>query len=247
MIKVVIMATAYRSVPRPFSADLQDALSQMIAHSINAKSNQVILEIGEGDFQKGLERVNETLSALGMHQTYIASGYRVADGPSYEPIAIPERPPVEIPPAERVDLWPDSAMQTSLSDQVILFEALYRGAQGGGRLLESFPDLTPEDCQEMLDLLKTNPTRTLLGAGFGDEVPLAHKHGFGGGADTDERMDVGIVWPIDGHPYLVGLYQWDKTPWIHWLRVWPQQIELSTTLYNYFTMPPTRPAQSRPG
>jgi hypothetical protein len=86
----------------------------------------------------------------------------------------------------------------------------------------------------------------LLGAGFPDEVPLAHKHGFGGGASTDERMDVGIVWPPEGRPYLVGLYQWDNEDWIHWLRVWPQQIEFSTTLYNYFTMPPPRPAPPVP-
>jgi beta-lactamase class A len=246
MIKVAIMATAYRSITRPFSAELESAISEMIAHSINAKSNYVILQIGEGDFQQGMVRVNETLQAMGMGQTYIASAYRVVDGPTYERIPVPERPAVAIPPEEQIDLWPDAAMQTSLSDQVILFEALYRGTQGTGRLLEAFPSLTPEDCQKMIDLLKTNPTRTLLGAGFADDVPLAHKHGFGGGQATDERMDVGIVWPAGGHPYLVGMYQWDKSPWIHWLRVWPQQIELSTTLYYYFTMPPTRPAPDKP-
>ena len=101
-------------------------------------------------------------------------------------------------------------MQTSLSDQAILFEALYWGAQGTGRLLEAYPNLTPQDCQAMLDLLKTNPTRTFLGPGFADDVPMAHKNGFGGGSSTDERMNVGIIWPPDGRPYLVGLYQWDK-------------------------------------
>ena len=246
MIKVAIMATAYRSITRPFSAELEDAISEMIAHSINAKSNYVILQIGEGDFQQGMMRVNDTLQAMDMYQTYIASAYRVADGPTYERIPVPERPAVAIPPQEQIDLWPDPAMQTSLSDQVILFEALYRGIQGTGRLLEAFSGLTPEDCQEMIDLLKTNPTRTLLGPGFADDVPLAHKNGFGGGQATDERIDVGIVWPPGGRPYLVGLYQWDKNPWIHWLRVWPQQIELSTTLYRYFTMLPTRPAPDRP-
>jgi beta-lactamase class A len=246
MIKVAIMVTAYRTVPRPFTQDLHDAMSQMIAHSINRKSNAVILAIGDGDFQLGLRRVNETLQALGMHQTYIASAYRVEDGPAHAPIPVPERPGVEIPAEEQVNLWPDTAMQTSLSDQVIIFQALYQGAQGSGLLLEAFPGLTPEDCQEMLDLLKTNPTRTLLGPGFADDVPIAHKNGFGGGQYTDERMDIGIVWPPNGRPYLVGLYQWDSRPWIHWLRVWPQQIELSTTLCNYFTMPATLPAQNRP-
>ena len=66
MIKVAIMATAYRSITRPFSAPLQDALSEMIAHSINEKSNFVISQIGEGDFQAGLRLVNGTLGALGM-------------------------------------------------------------------------------------------------------------------------------------------------------------------------------------
>ena len=246
MIKVAIMVTAYRTLPRPFPGPLQDAMAQMIAHSINEKSNQVILQIGEGDFQKGLEQVNETLAALGMHQTTIRSAYRTEEGPFYDPIEAPERPAVEIPPEDQVDLWPDTAMQTSLSDQAILFEALYRGTQGEGRLLEAFPNLAAGDCQEMLDLLKTNPTRTFLGPGFADDVPMAHKNAFGGGQRTDERMNVGIIWPPGGRPYLVGLYQWDQIEWIHWLRVWPQQIEFSMTLYNYFTMPPTLPAPNRP-
>ncbi len=246
MIKVAVMATAYRTLPQPFPAGLQDAMAQMIAHSINEKSNYVILQIGEGDFQAGLARINETLAALGMHQTYIRSAYRTENGPFYDPIDVPERPGVEIPPDERIDLWPDTAMQTSLADQATLFEALYRGAQGGGKLLAAFPKLTAQDCQAMLDLLKTNPTRTFLGPGFGDDVPMAHKNGFGGGSYTDERMNVGIVWPPDGRPYLVGLYQWDKIGWIHWLRVWPQQIEFSTTLYNYFTMPEPLPASNKP-
>jgi hypothetical protein len=246
MIKVAIMVTAYRSLPRPYSEELADAIEQMIAYSINIKSNAVILAIGEGDFEAGLMRVNETLQALGMRQTYIASGYHVEDGPSYPRIPVPERAPVEIPPEEQVDLLPDPTMQTSLSDQALIFEALYRCTEDGGRLLDVYPDLTAADCEEMLDRLKHNPTRTLLGPGFADEVPLAHKNGFGGGGSTDERMDVGIVWPPDGRPYLVGLYQWDGQDWIHWLRVWPQQIELSTTLYDYFTMPPPQPSTTKP-
>jgi beta-lactamase class A len=242
MIKVAIMVTAYRTVARPFSAELQEAMSMMIAHSINEKSNYVILQIGEGDFQLGLRRINETLQALDMRQTYIHRSYRTEEGPYYDPIEIPERPPVEVPPEEQIDLWPDTAMQTSLSDQAALFEALYRGTEGTGKLLGAFPALSPQDCQEMLDLLKTNPTRTFLGPGFANDVPMAHKNGFGGGSSTDERMNVGIIWPPEGRPYLVGLYQWDHQDWIHWLRVWPQQIEFSTTLYNYFCMPPPMPA-----
>ncbi|MFN2131368.1 MAG: serine hydrolase [Anaerolineae bacterium] len=246
MIKVAIMVTAYRTLPRPYSEELADAIEQMIAYSINAKSNAVLLAIGEDDFEAGLMRVNETLQAMGMHQTYIASGYHVEDGPTYPRIPVPEREPVEIPSDEQVDLLPDPTMQTSLSDQALLFEALYRCTEGEGKLLDVYPDLTPADCEEMLDLLKRNPTRTLLGPGFADDVPLAHKNGFGGGSSTDERMDVGIVWPHDGRPYLVGLYQWDNQDWIHWLRVWPQQIELSTMLYDYFTMSSPQPSTTRP-
>ena len=246
MIKVPIMVTAYRTLPRPYDEQLEDAIAQMIMHSINAKSNAVILAIGEGDFEAGLREVNETMRALGMAQSYVVSGYRVEGGLTYPRIPMPERAPVEIPPEEQVDLWPDQTMQTSLSDQAILFEALYWGTEGEGKLLEVYPHLTPADCEEMLELLRRNPTRTLLGPGFADDVPLAHKNGFGGGASTDERMDVGIVWPPEGRPYLIGLYQWDNQAWIHWLRVWPQQIELSATLYDYFTMPPPQLSKTRP-
>ncbi len=43
---------------------------------------------------------------------------------------------------------------------MIIFQALYHGARGSGRLLEAFPELTPKDCQEMLDLL---PEQQLIG------------------------------------------------------------------------------------
>jgi beta-lactamase class A len=246
MIKVAVMATAYRAITRPFELEMQDALSDMIAHSINEQSNAVILQVGGGDFQAGMQRVNETLHALGMHQSYIRGPFRTEGGPEYELIEVPERPPVAVPRAEQIDVLPDTAMQTSLADQALFFEALYHCTLGTGRLLEAYPELSPEDCHEMLDLLQTNPTRTLLGAGFPDEVPMAHKHGFGGGVSTDERMNVGIVWPPEGRPFLVGLYQWDDVDWIHWLRVWPMQIEFSTTVYNFFATPPPRPAPSAP-
>ena len=98
----------------------------------------------------------------------------------------------------------------------------------------------------MLDLLKPTPRAPCWAPGSPTRSRWPTSTALAAACTTDERMDVGIVWPPEGRPFLVGLYQWDDVDWIHWLRVWPMQIEFSTTVYHYFTTPPARPAPPVP-
>ncbi|MDY7042027.1 MAG: serine hydrolase, partial [Chloroflexota bacterium] len=172
----------------------------------------------------------------GMIRTFMRQPYYVEGGakwPALPPLELPEDE--DVPAAEAaIDVHPDAMMQTRLADLVILWTALHDGCQGQGLLLETYPDsLDAEACCEMLDWLKTNPVRTVVGASVPPEVPIAHKHGW----VAATRSDMGIVFSPGGD-YLFGLFMWQDGDWIDWDVCFPLFRRLSATVYNYFTMGP---------
>jgi len=250
LLKAGILVTAYRTWDGDLPDDIQLSVSYMISESINAAANLVLMGIGGGDATEGVTRVNETFRDLGLARTFMRQPYYVEGGTHWPPIPKPELPEVDVPAAEAaIDTRPDSMMQTWLADLAVLWEAIYRGCQGEGKLLAAYDNLTAEDCCEMLDWLKTNPLRSVIGASVPPEIPIAHKHGWVG----DTRSDAGIVFTPQGD-YLFGLLLWEDTDWINWDRCFPIFRRLSATVYNYFTSgarprvtpsPPPRVTRSR--
>ena len=231
LLKAGILVTAYRTWDGDLPDDVQLNVSYMISESINAASNLVLMEIGGGDATEGVKRVNETFHALGLVRTFMRQPYYIEGGVNWPSIPKPELPEVNVPAAEAaIDTRPDPMMQTWLADLAVLWEAIYQGCQGEGKLLAAYDNLTAEDCCEMLDWLKTNPLRSVIGASVPPETPIAHKHGWVG----DTRSDVGIVFTPQGD-YLFGLLLWEDTDWINWDRCFPIFRRLSATVYNYFT------------
>ena len=231
LLKAGILVTAYRVWDGDLPEDIQLSVSYMISESNNAASNLVLMGIGGGDATEGVKLVNETFRDLGLARTFMRQPYYVEGGVHWPPISKPELPEVKVPPDEAaIDTNPDPMMQTRLADLAVLWEAIYRGCQGEGKLLEAYDNLTAEDCCEMLEWLKTNPVRSVIGASVPPEVPIAHKHGWVG----DTRSDIGIVFTPQGD-YLFGLFVWEDTDWINWDRCFPIFRRLSATVYNYFT------------
>ena len=231
LLKAGILVTAYRTWDGDLPDDIQLSVSYMISESNNAAANLVLMGIGGGDATEGVKRVNETFRDLGLTRTFMRQPYYVEGGTHWPYIPRPELPEVEVPAAEAaIDTRPDPMMQTWLADLAVLWEAIYRGCQGEGKLLAAYDNLTAEDHCEMLDWLKTNPVRSVIGASVPPEVPIAHKHGWVG----DTRSDVGIVFTPQGD-YLFGLLLWEDTDWINWDRCFPIFRRLSATVYNYFT------------
>lgn len=231
LLKAGILVTAYRTWDGDLPDDIQVSVSYMISESINAAANLVLMGIGKGDATEGVKRVNETFRDLGLTRTFMRQPYYVEGGTHWPSIPKPELPEVDVPAAEvAIDTRPDPMMQTWLADLAVLWEALYRGCQGEGKLLAAYDNLTAEDCCEMLDWLKTNPLRSVIGASVPPEVPIAHKHGW----VNDTRSDIGIVFTPQGD-YLFGLLLWEDTDWINWDRCFPIFRRLSATVYNYFT------------
>ncbi len=233
LLKAGILVTAYRTWDGNLPDDIQLSVSYMISESLNAAANLVLMGIGGGDATEGVRRVNETFRDLGLTRTFMRQPYYVEGGTHWPYIPQPELPEVDVPPEQAaVNTRPDSMMQTWLADLAVLWEAIYRGCQGEGKLLAAYDNLTAEDCCEMLDWLKTNPLRSVIGASVPPEVPIAHKHGWVG----DTRSDIGIVFTPQGD-YLFGLLLWEDTDWINWDRCFPIFRRLSATVYNYFTIP----------
>lgn len=234
LLKAGILVTAYRVWDGELPEDIQLSVSYMISESNNAAANLVLMGIGGGDATEGVKRVNETFRDLGLARTFMRQPYYVEGGRHWPPIPKPELPAVDVPAAEAaIDTHPDPMMQTSLADLAILWEAIYRGCQGEGKLLEVYHNLTAEDCCEMLEWLKTNPLRSVIGASVPPEIPIAHKHGW----VNDIRADIGIVFTPQGD-YLFGLFLWEDTDWLNWDRCFPIFRRLSATVYNYFTHAP---------
>jgi hypothetical protein len=230
LLKAGILVAAYRAWDGDLPADIQLSVSYMISESNNAAANLVLMGIGGGDATEGVKLVNETFRDLGLARTFMRQPYYVEGGTHWPPIPKPELPEVDVPAAEAaIDTRPDPMMQTRLADLAVLWEAIYRGCQGEGKLLAAYDNLTAEDCCEILDWLKTNPLRSVIGASVPAEVPIAHKHGWVG----DTRSDIGIVFTPQGD-YLFGLFLWEDTDWINWDRCFPIFRRLSATVYNYF-------------
>ncbi|MBM4463970.1 MAG: hypothetical protein FJ014_00115 [Chloroflexi bacterium] len=238
LLKAGILVTAYRVWDGDLPDDIKPSVAYMISESINASSNLVLMGIGGGDATEGVKRVNETFRDLGLARTFIRQPYYVEGGTRWPPIPKPELPDVDVPAAEAaINTHPDPMMQTRLADLAVLWEAIYRGCQGEGKLLEAYDNLTAEDCCEMLDWLKTNLLRSVIGASVPPEIPIAHKHGW----VNDIRSDIGIVFTPQGD-YLFGLFLWEDTDWLNWDRCFPIFRRLSATVYNHFThAPPPSP------
>jgi len=122
---------------------------------------------------------------------------------------------------------------------------IYQCADGKGTLRKVYTQITPEACQEMIDIMASNNLRNMLGAGIPAEVKLAHKHGFSG-YDVpwgDTRGEVGIVFS-PGATYLVSFYIWQDIDWINWGINQPLYRDVSNMLYNFFN--PTQPFWPEP-
>jgi hypothetical protein len=127
---------------------------------------------------------------------------------------------------------PDPFIQTSAHDMGALLEMIYECSQDRGTLLQNYAgSISAESCQLILDDLKQNPVRTMIGAGIPEETPLAHKHGFA----YDTHADAGIVFS-EGADYVLVQFQYAPTDWLVWALSQPVFQDVSFATYNFFNI-----------
>lgn len=205
VMKVAIMLQAYINLPT-FTPDTQDALEAMIIESDNAGANAVLAASINGseprDAYQATQQMNATLKDLGLQYTYMNTPYN-ADTflEDVDDITISGGPAQEgSPPYTK----PDPLVRTTPAEIGRIFLLIDECSKGFGELLIRYSEnLSPERCQEMLDLLAQNADNTRMRAGLPADVHLAHKSGW----VSDMQADVGIVRSPGGN-YVLAIYVW---------------------------------------
>jgi len=222
ILKIAIMVEAYRHLDAPPDLDTTKILTETMTLSGNFTANLLLRDtIGDGDAYEGVRRLNESMRYLGLVNTFMAT--------PYDEDVLRQR--ISTPANQRTDFNtnPDPFMQTTPQDMGRLLEMIYQCANGGGTLIAAYPDeLTPDECQAMLDTMSQNRIGALIEAGLPEGTRVAHKHGWVG----DSHGDAGIVF-TPGGDYVLCVYLYHQD-WLEWEVSSPLMARVSEATYNYF-------------
>lgn len=243
--KIPIMIELYRMLDQPPDVETTKLLTETLGLSGNFTANLLLRKIGGGAVGNewaGAERVTAMMRSLGLQNSFMAT--------PYDEESLPRTYTTPANSRKDVTTLPDTHMQTTAKDVALLMEWLVQCSQGGGTLLAAFPgELTPQECQQMLDFIGLNKKGILLETGLPPDAKMVHKHGF----VEDSHGDVAAVWSPAG-PYVVSLYIY-KYGWVEWPLSSSIMADVSKAAWDYFTLvanggqPPSvqTPSPSSPG
>ena len=221
IVKTAIMMETYRRLDGPPDLETTKLLTETMTLSGNFTANLLLRYIGDGDAYQGVRRLNETMKLIGLVNTFMAT--------PYDEDVLPQH--ISTPANQRTDVStnPDPFMQTTPQDIGRLLEMIYQCANGGGTLIAAYPDeLTPDECQAMLDIMSQNRIGALIERGVPEGTRVAHKHGWVG----DSHGDAGIVF-TPGGDYVLCVYLYHQD-WLEWEVSSPLMARISEATYNYF-------------
>ncbi len=187
----VAVLRAHDGVP-PAGSRVASLLTSMLVRSDNDAANALEVWLA-GSTSAGSARVNETMRALGLHDSEMYGGYERT--PQRAAVPIPIR--VESSPAFGVGKY------TTAWDLARLARAVYLAAGGKG----SLPQLgvTASEARHLLWLLALVEDGGKLGRFAGSDVRVLHKAGWLAPA----RHDAGIVvWP--GGAFVAAVLTWNR-------------------------------------
>ncbi len=225
VVKIAIMLETLRVVDGPLEFDTVKLLEETAINSGNYSAN-LLLDIvaGENNAYLGVDVLTASMQRLGLENTFIVTPY--------------EEPPRAVKPTlataantnPTIDFDPDPAMQTTATEIGRLLGMIYDCSQGGGTLIAVYGgDVTPDECQYLIELMAQNDEGNLIRFGVPEDVPVAHKHGWA----YNTHGDAGIVLS-SGADYVIVQYLYKDTDWLGSNITFPILRELSRTTYNYF-------------
>jgi len=273
IVKIGIMVEVYRHFAGTVDQQThQELLDMMGVESCNPCANRLMATMGNGSATAGAQKVTAAMQRLGLSNFRLCAPFQIVERWEDDPglVWTGYRPDMwsgsgwDYTPAAsyastwsgplRIDSWTAAAGETPRYDRCVkatpaemakLLEMIYQCTEDKGTLRKIYPTITPQACQEMIDIMASNDLRNMLGAGIPAGVKLAHKHGFSGYAVSwgDTRGEVGIVFS-PGATYLVSFYIWQDIDWINWGINQPLYRDVSNMLYNFFN--PTQPFWPEP-
>ena len=226
----IMLETFLHAEGTELDEETQDMMLKVVTDPTGSNywANLLLELIGDGSQMEGCRRVNARMDELGLAETFIREPYRLETEGSSRGPGLAKLPLLQGPIAAN----PDPFIQTSAHDIGALLEMIYDCSQGEGRLLEEYEGrISSDSCQLILDDLKQNPVRTMIGAGIPEDVPLAHKHGFA----YDTHADSGVVF-LDGVDYILVHFQYAPTNWLVWAISQPVFEDVSYATYNFFSL-----------
>ena len=229
-IKIPIMVSVFRRIGENLDAETTKNLEDMIAKSINTASDWLMQYKIERD--KGPLLVTEDMQILGMKNTFLG-GYFYPGAPLLDTFSTPAN--------QRTDVStdPDPYSQTTPAEIGLLLQDIYQCAyMNGGALLAAFPgEITPEECQSMINYLIQDRIALLIQAGVPDGTNVAHKHGWVTDAYgiIHDMSDAAIVFSPGGD-YVFTIYMYHPVQII--FEPANQLVkDLSRAIYNYYNIP----------
>jgi beta-lactamase class A len=221
MIKIAILVETFRALDRPPNSEETKLITETVIESGNYSANLLLDVIaGEDNGMLGAKKVTESMWYLGLENTFIAVPYEEDIAGTYE-----------TPANQRTDVSanPDPKLQSTAEDMAMLLEMIYQCAAGGGTLVAAYEgQVTPEECQLMLEFMNQNRIGSLIEAGVPEGTNVAHKHGW----EAETHGDAGIVF-TPGGDYVLAEYLY--TPgWLEWQISSPLLADVSRATYNFF-------------
>lgn len=226
VLKIAVFLEAYRALETPPNEYVQGLFYDTAVKSSNYGANLLLhVAAGEENTYRGADILTESMRRLGLNNTFMAV--------PYDAVAVASRPYTYATEANtRPDLPNDidPTMQTTAEEIGTLLSMIYYCAKGGGTLLAVYPDqLTPAECQAIIDLMVLNEEGNLIRFGVPDNVPVSHKHGWALGT----HADAGIVLSPGGDYILVEYLHLDGD-WLQADISFPIMREISRAVYNYY-------------
>ena len=221
-LKIPILEQVYRVMDAPPGVETSKIISETMMHSGNFTANLMLGKIGDGDWDVGVQRMNQAFKTLGMKNTFMATPYD-------RKMAVPPRIVTEANSRTDLNTQPDPYMQTTPRDIGMSLQMLVACSEGGGTLIAVYGEqITPAECQQALDFMSLNEMTELLVGGLPQGAKAVHKHGY----VPDTHGDVAAIWGPAG-PYVLSVFLYRPT-WLEWHISNPTMQEIAKTTWDFF-------------
>ncbi len=221
-LKIAILEQVYRTLDAPPDVETSKIISETMMHSGNFTANLMLGIVGGGDWDIGVQRMNQAFKSLGMKNTFMATPYD-------RKLAVAPRIVTQANSRTDLNTQPDPYMQTTPRDIGMALQMLVACSEGGGTLIAAYGDrITPAECQQALNFMSLNEMKEMLVGGLPGEAKAVHKHGY----VPDTHGDVAAIWSPAG-PYVLSLFLYRPT-WLEWDISNPTMKDIARATWDFF-------------